>query len=90
MFDTCPRLPVDMIFEPVLQDEQVAGYDAYVRALRDDLAEVVKIVQTAAGKQQRRQAEFYNGKLKGAPVDVGDRVLLANKGEWGKRKLADR
>jgi len=84
------RLPVDMIFEPVLQDEQVANYDAYVQALRCDLAEAMKIVQTAVGKQQKREAEFYNRKLKGAPVDVGDRVLLANKDERGRRKLADR
>ena len=38
-------------------------------------------------KQQERQTELYN--LRGAPVDVGDRVLLANKGERRCRKLAD-
>ncbi|KAJ8396772.1 hypothetical protein AAFF_G00013710 [Aldrovandia affinis] len=90
MFGRCPRLPVDMMFESVLQDEQVADYDAYVQALRRDLVEAVKIAQASAGKQQKRQANLYDRKLRGAPVDVGDRVLLANKGERGKRKLADR
>ncbi|KAJ8404545.1 hypothetical protein AAFF_G00338120 [Aldrovandia affinis] len=90
MFGRCPRLPVDLMFESVLQDEQVADYDAYVQALRRDLAEAVKIAQASAGKQQKRQANLYDRKLRGAPVDVGDRVLLANKGERGKRKLADR
>ncbi|KAJ8358268.1 hypothetical protein AAFF_G00018440 [Aldrovandia affinis] len=90
MFGRCPRLPVDLMFESVLQDEQVADYDAYVQALRHDLAEAVKIAQASAGKQQKRQANLYDRKLRGAPVDVGDRVLLANKGERGKRKLADR
>lgn len=33
-------------------------------------------------KQQEKQTELYNHK-------VGDRVLLANKGEQGPRKLAD-
>ncbi|KAJ8388188.1 hypothetical protein AAFF_G00136540 [Aldrovandia affinis] len=73
-----------------LPDEQVGDYDAYVQALRRDLAEAVKIAQTSAGKQQKRQANLYDRKLRGAPVDVGDRVLLANKGERGKRKLAYR
>ncbi|KAJ8404491.1 hypothetical protein AAFF_G00337580 [Aldrovandia affinis] len=89
MFGRCPRLPVDIMFELVLQDEQVADYDAYVQALRHDLAEAVKIAQASAGKQQKRQANLYDRKLRGAPVDVGDRVLLANKGERGKRKLVD-
>ncbi|KAJ8385380.1 hypothetical protein AAFF_G00190010 [Aldrovandia affinis] len=79
-----------MMFESILQDEQVADYDAYVQALRRDLAEAVKIAQASVGKQQKRQANLYDRKLRGAPVDVGDRVLLANKGERGKRKLTDR
>ncbi|KAJ8402703.1 hypothetical protein AAFF_G00363750 [Aldrovandia affinis] len=79
-----------MMFDSVLQDEQVADYDAYVQALRRDLAEAVKNPQASAGKQQKKQANLYDRKLRGAPVDVGDRVLLANKGERGKRKLADR
>lgn len=90
MFGRCPRLPVDMMFESVLQDEQVIVHDAYVQALRRDLAEAVKIAQASTSKQQKRQANLYDRKLKGAPVAVGDRVLLANKGERGKRKLADR
>lgn len=32
---------------------------------------------------------MYNRRVKGGPIDVGDRVLLANKGVRGKRKLAD-
>ncbi|KAJ8369553.1 hypothetical protein SKAU_G00095810 [Synaphobranchus kaupii] len=90
MFGRCPRLPIDMMFESVLQDERVAGYDVYVQALKRDLAEAVKIAQASASKQQKRQANLYDKKLKGAPVDVGDRLLLANKGKRGKRKLADR
>lgn len=50
----------------------------------------MKLAQCSASKQQQRQVNLYNKKLKGAPVNVGDRVLLANKGERGKRKTADR
>lgn len=48
------------------------------------------IAQTVATKQLQRHTDLYNRKVWGAPVEVGDRVLLANKGERGKRKLADR
>ncbi|KAJ8405695.1 hypothetical protein AAFF_G00316750 [Aldrovandia affinis] len=67
---------------------ETTGYAPF--NLMCDLAEAVKIAQASAGKQQKRQANLYDRKLRGAPVDVGDRVLLANKGERGKRKLADR
>lgn len=90
MFGRTPRLPIDLMFESVLLDDQVVDYDAYVHRLRKDMADAVRIAQASARKQQEKQAGFYDRKLKGAPVEVGDRVLLANKGERGRRKLADR
>ena len=90
MFGRTPRLPVDLLFGSVLQDDQLVDYDAYVQRLRHDLAEAMKVAQISSTKQQQRQAALYNRKFKGAAVEVGDRVLLANKGERGKRKLADR
>lgn len=90
MFGRTPRLPVDLMFQSVLLDDQIVDYDAYVQCLRRDLAGAIKIAQVSTTKQQERQTNFYNRKLKGAPVDVGDRVLLANKGERGRRKLVDR
>ena len=88
MFGRIPRLPVDVMFQSVLMDEQVVDYDGYVQCLRRDLAEAVRIAQISTTKQQKKQTEFYNRKVRGAPVEVG--VLLANKGERGWRKLADR
>nr|XP_061820192.1 uncharacterized protein LOC133608728 [Nerophis lumbriciformis] len=90
MFGRTPRLPVDMVLQSVLLDDQVVDYDDYVQCLRRDLVNAIRIAQTSATKQQERQTDLYNRKLRGAPVDVGDRVLLANKGERGRRKLADR
>lgn len=43
-----------------------------------------------AAKEQEHQACQYNKKVKGVGLDVEDRVLLANKGEHGKKKLADK
>lgn len=90
MFGRIPRLPVDVMFQSVLMDDQVVDYDGYVQCLRRDLAEAVRIAQISTTKQQEKQTELYNHKVRGAPVEVGDRVLLANKGERGRRKPADR
>ncbi|XDV26292.1 hypothetical protein PO909_030044 [Leuciscus waleckii] len=90
MFGRTPRLPIDMMFDSVLLDDQVVDYNQYVQSFRDDLAQAMKVAQCSASKQQQRQANLYNKKQKGAPVNIGDRVLLANKGERGKRKTADR
>lgn len=89
MFGRTPRLPIDMMFDSALLDDQVVDYNQYVQCFREDLAQAMKLAQCSAWQQQR-QANLYNKKLKGAPVNVGDRVLLANKGEHGKRKTADR
>ncbi|KAK0153854.1 Retrovirus-related Pol polyprotein from transposon 412 [Merluccius polli] len=90
MFGRTPRLPVDVMFGSVLMDDQVVDYDDYVQSLRRDLAEAVRVAQVSTTKQQEKQTDYYNKRFKGAVVEVGDRVLLANKGERGKRKLADR
>lgn len=90
MFGRTPRLPIDVVFGSVLRDNDVVDYDVYVRDLLKDLKQAVTIARMTVGKQLKRHAALYNRKLKGAPVDVADRVLLANKGERGKRKLSDR
>lgn len=43
-----------------------------------------------SGREQACQSRDYDGKAKGSPLAFGDRVLPANCGETGKRKIADR
>ncbi|KAI4897980.1 hypothetical protein NFI96_009222 [Prochilodus magdalenae] len=90
MFGRVPRLPVDVMFQHALRDSVVVGYDAYVETLMSYLQEASKIAQQHATKEQRKQAQGYNRRVKGIHLNVGDRVLVANKGERGKKKLADR
>ena len=90
MFGRTPRLPVDIIFGSVLEDSDVVDYNQYVQSLRRGLREAVSTAQKFAEKQLKRHTDLYNRKIRGAPVEIGDRVLLANKGERGKRKIADR
>ncbi|CAM4516070.1 unnamed protein product [Leuciscus chuanchicus] len=54
-----------------------------------DLREAVHIAKRNTTDAQRKQAQGYNKRSKGAPLEVGDRVLLVNKKERGKGKLAD-
>lgn len=90
MFGRVPRLPVDIVFKSVLHDPLVMDFSSYARTLLLYLAEGAKIAQQHANKEQEHQAHQYNRKAKGLALHIGDRVLLANKGERGKKKLADK
>ncbi|KAL4000643.1 microtubule-associated protein 11 [Sarotherodon galilaeus] len=90
MFGRVPRLPIDVIFGSVIEHQDIMDYDRYVQTLRRDLKEAMDLAQEVARKNLKRHTDLYNRKVQGAPVVIGDRVLLANKKGHGKRKLAVR
>lgn len=90
MFGRVPRLPVDVMFKQVLHDQVIVDHKSYVKTLISHLHEAARIAQTHAVKEQDKQADGYNKKVKGTHLNIGDRVLLANKGGKGKKKLADK
>ncbi|KAJ8417020.1 hypothetical protein AAFF_G00282470 [Aldrovandia affinis] len=90
MFGRIPRLPVDVMFKSVLHDPVVADFSSYSKSLLTYLSEAARIAQQRSTKEQEHQACQYNKKVKGVSLQVGDRVLLTNKGERGKKKLADK
>lgn len=90
MFGRTPRLPVDILFRSVLSDPAVTCYDRYVVSLREDVKEAMVIARTRATQEKRRHSQLYNRRVKGSRIEVGDRVLVANKKERGKKKVADR
>lgn len=81
MFGRVPRLPVDVLFHSVLHDSAVMSYDKYVTCLAGALKEAVVIAQDHAAKEQSRHAQLYDRKVKGSKIEIGDRVLLANRKE---------
>ncbi|XP_056585740.1 uncharacterized protein LOC130407103 [Triplophysa dalaica] len=90
MYGRIPQLPVDVMFSSVERDNDIAGYDAYVKHLRADLKQALTLAQKNAEASQQKQADMYNRNMRGCRIEVGDRVLLANKGERERRKLADK
>lgn len=90
MFGRIPRLPVDIMFNQVLDNPDIADYDSYVKSLLCCLKNAMDIAQKHSSVEQRHQANQYNKRVKGTHLSVGDRVLVANKSERGKRKLADK
>ena len=90
MFGRVPRLPVDVMFRNVLDDSSVVDCNKYVETLITGLKEAMSVAQRHTDKQQRRQGREYDKRVKGIGLSMGDRVLIANKGERGRRKLADK
>lgn len=90
MFGWVPKLPVDVMSKQMLRDPVVVDYGSHAKMLLSHLHEAATIAQRHAVKEQQKQAQGYNKRVKGTHLNVGDRVLIANKGERGKRKLADK
>uniref|UniRef100_A0A8C5P8M5 Integrase catalytic domain-containing protein n=1 Tax=Leptobrachium leishanense TaxID=445787 RepID=A0A8C5P8M5_9ANUR len=90
MFGRIPKLPIDVMFGQVLHDPVIVDYSSYVNSLMSYLHEAAHIAQKHIEKQQKKQARCYNRRIKGTHLNIGDRVLIANKSERGKRKLADK
>lgn len=63
-------------------------YKTYAGKLMANLHEAIRIAQQHARKEQQHQAAGYNKRVHGTCLNANDRVLLANKAERGKRKLA--
>lgn len=89
MFGRVPRLPVDIMFGSVLRDNEVMDYDDYVNSFQKDLKEAIRIAQSSTTQAQKKQAEQYNKRVKGVALEIGDKVLLANRRERARGKLAD-
>ena len=70
--------------------DSIVSQHEFVNHLRKDLSEAAQLARQRAYGKQDRHAKIYNSKVRGLPLTVGDRVLLANWGEKGKRKVADR
>ena len=84
MFGRHPRLAIDVFLG--LPDT----YQGSVQEVKERLACAYKAANEASKEAAKRRAKYYNKKVKGISLEIGDLVLLKNVGLKGKHKLADK
>lgn len=61
----------------------ITDYDSHVR-MRDDLKEALAAAQVNANLTWQHQPDLFNRGVKGADIEEGDQVLLANRCVCGR------
>ena len=91
MFGHRPRLPVDLLFPTVRQDENSQTTDEYVSSLYDKLKLALASARDAAILEAQQQKRIYNRKAGAVELHPGDKVLVKLDTFRGqRRKLKNR
>jgi hypothetical protein len=90
MFNRHPRLPVDLVFSIPREGKDDQSYHDYVKSVKKRLEYAYGVASSSISGSQREQKKKFDLKVRGAVVEVGDRVLVRNVGLRGKQKIADR
>lgn len=91
MFGRHPRLPLDLAFGLTSEEEpKDDSMQHYTNDLKQKLEEAYKVATQEATKSSSKHKKYYDRKIRGATVQVGDRVLVRNVGLRGKQKLANK
>ena len=91
MFGQRPRLPVDLLFLTVNNQEWTCTIDEYMKALYERLRECLKLVQESATKEANRQKRLYDRRVRAVELRPGDVVLVRLDAFRGQcRKLKNR
>ena len=89
MFGHRPRLPVNLLFRTVRQDENSQTTDEYVMSLYDKLKSALVSVRDTAILEAQRQKQHYDCKAGAVELHLGDKVLVkldTFRGQWQKLK----
>ncbi len=90
MFGRHPRLPIDIIMGIELEEREVQSTVRYVEELQEKLKYAYDTAEKESRLATREQKQRYDRRIKGAVVQVGDRVLVKNVTIRGKSKLANK
>ena len=85
MFGRRPRLPVDLLFPTVRQDENSRTTDEYVTSLYDKLKSALASARDTAIFEAQRQKRLYDRKAGMVELHLGDKVLVkldTFRGQW--------
>ena len=89
VFGRHPRLPLDIALG-LENGEDHRSYTDFVKSLRKRLEDSYRIASEAADHSRAQQKKLYDSRIRGAMIQVGDRVLVRALAFDGKHKLADR
>jgi hypothetical protein len=89
MFGREPRLPIDIQFNLTRESDDSHTYTEYVKKLRDRLSHAFELTAKHSKSAQGKQTDYYNKKMRGGALHIGDTVLVRNKHVHFLDKLAD-
>ncbi len=78
MFGRQPRLPVDLIFNTTVSQDNPKFHSQYVQSLKTHLQESYKLAQKNAAKSAERNKVRFDRKVTESSLEEGDRVLVRN------------
>ena len=86
MFGHWPRLPVDLRFPTVRQDENSWTTDEYVTSLYDKLKSALASARDTALLEAQRQKRLYDRRARAVELHPGDKVLVKLDAFRGQRR----
>lgn len=89
MFGREPRLPIDLAFGINFYNRK-QSLSKYVENMKEKLNYSYKTAKETIRKAHSKQKRGYDTKVKGATIDVGDRVLVKKVAFDGRHKISDR
>ena len=83
------RIVVDLALGRHESSGPVTSHD-YINTLKEGLKEVYDLAESSVKHSQADQKDRYDRRIRGAVLELGDRVLLCNVGLQGTHKIADK
>ena len=90
MYGRQPLLPVDIEFVVFTPDVTGVATQKYVQMLKHQLEWAYNKVREISAKEAIRSKRRFDRKIRCSKLDIGDIVLVRQKGFTGKHKVADR
>ena len=90
MFGRSARLPIDRIFGIEPNEGEVKMQKSYVKYVEDwteSMNQAFQIAQKHAAESGNQNKRYYDKKVRGVDIVVGDRVLHKNRDKEGRGKL---